>query len=294
MVLDYSFIIPHKNNPALLQRCIASIPKRNDIEIIVVDDNSDKLITVPDVRVVLTKEGRGAGFVRNVGLEHASGNWILFADCDDYFTPGFIDIIDKYTNSDYDIIYFGINGIYSDTARQSPRGRKYEKLMHDAVQYKKYDNYRYNAYVPFGKMIRHDLITAHNITFDETIASNDMMFSLKCAFYAKSIAFEPQKVYTLETRQGSIMGNHSKKADYDRFITHIHAYNFLKSIHKLKYHENLINRLWRLIDKNDMTYFYKALDYAKEQGVSLLPDLCKFPFTALQLAGIKVIDRLKR
>ena len=37
----YSVIIPHKNTPELLQRCLASIPKRVDIQVIVVDDNSD-------------------------------------------------------------------------------------------------------------------------------------------------------------------------------------------------------------------------------------------------------------
>lgn len=37
----YSVIIPHKNTPELLRRCLSSIPKRGDIQIIVIDDNSD-------------------------------------------------------------------------------------------------------------------------------------------------------------------------------------------------------------------------------------------------------------
>ena len=37
----YSIIIPYKNCPALLNRCIDSIPQRDDVQIIVVDDNSD-------------------------------------------------------------------------------------------------------------------------------------------------------------------------------------------------------------------------------------------------------------
>lgn len=36
----YSIIIPHKNIPDLLRRCLDSIPQRPDIQIIVVDDNS--------------------------------------------------------------------------------------------------------------------------------------------------------------------------------------------------------------------------------------------------------------
>ena len=37
----YSIIIPHKDIPDLLQRCLDSIPVRDDVEVIVVDDNSN-------------------------------------------------------------------------------------------------------------------------------------------------------------------------------------------------------------------------------------------------------------
>ena len=41
---NYSFIIPHHNLPELLKRCVSSIPKRDDVQIIIVDDNSDPSI----------------------------------------------------------------------------------------------------------------------------------------------------------------------------------------------------------------------------------------------------------
>ncbi len=37
----HSFIIPHKNCLVLLNRCLDSILTRDDVQIIVVDDNSD-------------------------------------------------------------------------------------------------------------------------------------------------------------------------------------------------------------------------------------------------------------
>ena len=40
-MINYSVIIPHKNIPKLLQRCLDSIPVRDDLQVIVVDDNSD-------------------------------------------------------------------------------------------------------------------------------------------------------------------------------------------------------------------------------------------------------------
>ena len=80
MPINYSIIIPHKNIPALLIRCIRSIPRRDDIQIIVVDDNSDNANTYlsiyPELRqsnieMYLTKEGRGAGYARNVSFDWA-------------------------------------------------------------------------------------------------------------------------------------------------------------------------------------------------------------------------------
>ena len=63
-VINYSIIIPHKNIPSLLQRCLDSIPLRDDIQIIIVDDNSspDKVdfnnfpgLDRDDTEVYLTK-----------------------------------------------------------------------------------------------------------------------------------------------------------------------------------------------------------------------------------------------
>jgi glycosyltransferase involved in cell wall biosynthesis len=87
--INYSIIIPHKNIPALLQRCLNSIPRREDIQIIVVDDNSDSNIVdfehfpgmdEPCVDVVFTKEGKGAGYARNVGLSKAKGKWLFIPE----------------------------------------------------------------------------------------------------------------------------------------------------------------------------------------------------------------------
>lgn len=92
--INYSIIIPHKNIPNLLQRCLASIPRREDIQIIIVDDKSDVVevdfecfpgVGEQCVEVYFTKEGKGAGYARNVGLKYAKGKWLLFVDSDDFF-----------------------------------------------------------------------------------------------------------------------------------------------------------------------------------------------------------------
>lgn len=40
MEITYSIVIPHYKIPELLVKCLLSIPKRDDVQIIVVDDHS--------------------------------------------------------------------------------------------------------------------------------------------------------------------------------------------------------------------------------------------------------------
>ena len=83
---NFSIIIPHKNLPHLLQRCLDSIPARDDLEIIVVDDDSsEELVDFksfpgtdrPDVKVIFDKQSKGAGAARNIGINKATGKWLL-------------------------------------------------------------------------------------------------------------------------------------------------------------------------------------------------------------------------
>ena len=73
-MIDYSIIIPHYNNAEDLKRCLASIPEREDVEIIIVDDNSDpgKVdfehfpgLGRDNARVIFSKgeKGKGPGFI---------------------------------------------------------------------------------------------------------------------------------------------------------------------------------------------------------------------------------------
>ena len=107
MTKNYSIIIPHKDTPDLLQRCLDSIPLREDVEIIVIDDNSSPRKVDfghfpkwngEHFHVFLTKEGKGPGYARNVGLDHAQGRWVVFADADDFFTKDFAGLRNNWKN----------------------------------------------------------------------------------------------------------------------------------------------------------------------------------------------------
>jgi len=303
--ITFSIIIPHKNIPELLRRCLDSIPQRKDVQIVVVDDNSDcdKVdfehfpgLGDPSVEIVFTKEGKGAGYARNVGLTRAKGKWLLFADADDYFTDDFLRYLDKYRDSCYDLIYFGMHGIDGKTKRESSRGRKYSKLMKEAIYKHKYDAYKYNSYSPCAKIVKRLFVLKNKITFDETIVANDMIFSLKTAYYAKDVLFDEYKIYTTETRYASLTVTRTSDANFDRFYVYVRVNAFLESIAQKKYRTNNFLLLLRLISIRNMTYFYKGITLIKENKINLFIEFMKFglslPYLVIRKIRNIMLDRV--
>jgi len=302
--INYSFIIPHKNIPGLLQRCLDSIPRRKDVQIIVIDDNSDP-DTVdfnnfpglhdPCVNLVFTKEGRGAGFARNIGLTKADGKWLLFADADDYFTNGFLDYIDKYNNSDFDLVYFGVYKVDKNKNQKLKTDYYYDRLMRNVLLHQKYDEYKYTAFVPWGKLIKHSLIKENNIAFDETMAANDKLFSVKTAYYAKNIHYDPYRIYIYELGSNiySLTSRRKKTTllKFNRFNAHIHLNNFLDSISQKKYKINTGSLLLKLISFHDMSYFYRGLNIMKENKINIFIDLVE---SCILYPYKKIFDFLSR
>lgn len=205
--IRYTIIIPHKNCPELLRRCVDSIPKRDDIQIIVVDDNSDvdnkPSLDRSDVNVILldAEHSKGAGKARNVGLEQAKGKWLLFADADDFFNDNLSNFIDDYFQSDADLIVFDTNSVLSDTLEPVDNRENIVSI------YKKGNDentLRYCHHSVWGKMFRLQIVRKHNMRFQEVAASNDAFFAACAGVYAKKVIFCPMVVYCCTVRRGSI------------------------------------------------------------------------------------------
>ncbi len=87
-----SIIVPVYNTGKYLKKCINSILNQTlkDIELIIINDgspdNADEIIsTYNDERIVyIKKENSGIGSTRNLGIEKASGEYLMFIDSDDY------------------------------------------------------------------------------------------------------------------------------------------------------------------------------------------------------------------
>lgn len=218
MAINFSFIIPHKNTPDLLQKCLDSIPRREDVQIIVVDDNSDadKVdfnyfpgVEDPTVEVYFTKEGRGAGYARNVGLEHAIGKWLIFADADDFFNPCVTSFLNRHKDSNADVIVWKTNCIDLDTGIEGNRGSNINRYTQEAVDTGNYQNILLIS-TPVKGIYSSRLIFENGIRFNECRWGNDVVFSSKVAIHAKDVEAYEDVVYCISSH--SFCGLKSKNS----------------------------------------------------------------------------------
>lgn len=88
-----SIVIPHRNDPLRLARCLAALAPQRDggVEVVVVDDGSDCVPVTPSWVRVIPQAQAGAGAARNRGVAAAMGSVIAFVDADCVPAPGFID-----------------------------------------------------------------------------------------------------------------------------------------------------------------------------------------------------------
>lgn len=217
----YTIIIPHHNTPDLLSRCIDSIPQREDIQIIVVDDNSDEdkkpIESIrPEIEYIYISkdDSKGAGRARNIGLQHAKGKWLLFADADDYYTEGFINVIDKYSESHYDIVYLNFEYRDGETLEMLPDlpFKKYFDLYDGTLEY--VDEIRFHHNVPWTKLISSSYVKKHNLYFEEVQNGNDILFSMMAGYYTKNIAVEKEHIYVYLKNINSISTTTSKPVSF--------------------------------------------------------------------------------
>lgn len=223
-MINYSFIIPHKDIPDLLRRCVASIPRRDDIEIIIVDDASDTLtvnentmadvIEQPCVNMIFTKENGGLSYVRNIGVKKATGKWIFIADADDFLMPGALEMLDKYKDSDAEVVCFHICAKDCYTLEPCNRGMKYNGYMDKAIAGEISMNMLLAiAVTTWTKMVQRDFYIRHDIRFQEdTRILTDLYWAKLLALKAQSIEVSPDVLYCVTERSTRMSNTFVSKA----------------------------------------------------------------------------------
>ena len=270
MEIKYSIVIPHYNIPDLLQRCLNSIPCRNDIEIIVVDnkskiENQRKAFAIcnqfPNARYIQDSVGNGAGHARNIGISNSLGEWLIFADADDLFYPLFWDNVDSYIDkSPADIFYFKISSVYSDTLE--PGGRNYDHLNFLIDEFLRKapgseTSIRTSFPNPWGKVYSNAFVKRESLRFDEIPTSNDVMFSAYSGIKAESISACDCIMYVVTYREGSLIRLKDSTSLFCRFDALLRRNAFYRTVGLSDYNSLPIIPMWRTLKSFRVNDFFK-------------------------------------
>ncbi|MBR4624935.1 MAG: glycosyltransferase family 2 protein [Alphaproteobacteria bacterium] len=305
--INYTIIIPHKNIPKLLNRCLKSIPCRDDLEIIIVDDNSSPDIvdfnnfpgqSRQNTKIIFNKNPKGAGYARNLALPYVRGKWVIFADADDFFNPIFNDKLDLYKDSAYDFIIFSANSVDSDTYENVSRVKFLTTAFDKYEEDKKKGEIllKYYCGVPWAKFIKNDLIDKNNILFDEVPMHNDMHFAYLVSYHSTKFQVDRTAIYCVTDRKSSVSKNISQEALLARIYV-IGAMNKFYKEHNIPINiDNLhLIQLTKLFfcDKNG---YKKGRSILKEMGykasylnISMFKIILKSLFR--KLLFVKIIKR---
>ena len=224
-----------------------------------------------NVEFYVVDEKKGGGHARNIGIGHAKGKWLLFADSDDYFNYCIDDIFDEYADTDYDCIFFNATVLDANTYQPTSMGQRpasyFRKLANNQalLEYK----LRYIFGQPWCKMVKRDMLLKHNIKFEETIIHNDTQFSYLLGYYAKKVKMDSRCLYAYMVRQGSVSKQKwSDEILLTRLSVFSRKYVFLKK-HGIDYsiEDHVANVLLFYKKQKNETQLKKCYSLMKELGV---------------------------
>lgn len=284
-IIRYSIIIPHYNSENELSRLLKTIPNRKDIEVIVIDDKSETISFINvlnnsklnNISYYLNNGAKGAGAARNIGLNNANGEFLIFADSDDYFTEtafGAIDYELANCKDDTDIIFFNVTSVDHD-GNIGFRHIKTSYLVSRFLRKKgKYyeEKLKFNHQGPCAKLYRRGFLTRNAIIFDEIIVANDGMFTFRAAKESRSIQVSKEVIYCITQSSGTLTTTKNVNNYRLRLEVFVNCYNYLSESDRFKTGMSPLPILY-MSKGYGINEFLRSINYLRINKVSLLRNL---------------------
>lgn len=167
-----SVIVPIYNAAPYLARCIESLihQPHQALQIILINDGStDNSLTVAEqyaaqdsrIQVYSLPTNQGQSVARNLGLQHANGEYISFVDADDYIDNDFYTYMLQ-NISNFDCVQIGYR-------RVTKEGK---------ILIEKLPKHFYQFTSPCMRLYRREVFYKHNLRFPQGMIYEDVIFSL--------------------------------------------------------------------------------------------------------------------
>ena len=226
-----SVIIPMYNAEKYIDGCLRSFFAQTftDFELIVVDDcSTDNSVAIVEnyaekfggrLKIIQTqKNSGGGGYVgRNFGLNLSRGEYIFFADADDFVVETALEIMHAAAvNAAADVVYIASHYLYDDGKVSVFIDSEGEAAQNNGVADKislTIDNPDKNLRRlmfgaafrnPWTKFVRRDFLVENEIFFPNVISGGDVIWVVHVFCCAKRLVRLPIPLYFYRTSQESI------------------------------------------------------------------------------------------
>lgn len=231
--VKYSIIIPVYNREKTLSRCLDSllVYPREDVQIIVVDDGSkDRSGRIAREYAArystveyLYKNNGGVSSARNLGLDCAVGEFILFVDSDDHVTEDYFAVLDCWSvNPCHDMLVFQKSGFGGESLDETCW---FEELVKLQTSFERLEYLTATRLImhPVNKCLKNEIIQREHLRFAEDLhIGEDFVFCMAYALYCRGIDIEQSNLYRYDVSdQGSLSRKYRK--DLCGQMNHVYA-----------------------------------------------------------------------
>ncbi|MDR0833738.1 MAG: glycosyltransferase family 2 protein [Candidatus Symbiothrix sp.] len=192
-----SIIIPVYNAEKDLPRCLDSILNQtmNDFELFLINDGSKdssaaicrQYEQIDDRIRFFDQINQGVSVARNVGLDNALGEYIVFVDSDDWLEPEFISAyIDSQQVQPVDLVYQGFINEFQENSIKQLLPLKIDSPVTETLLVVETQNCLGGA---CNKLFKRSIIENYHIRFNPAISyGEDKIFALEYCQYISSIS----------------------------------------------------------------------------------------------------------
>lgn len=221
-----SIIMPIYNVAEQLEKAIQCALKQTyrNIELILVNDGStDESGAIcdqyqqKDARItVIHQKNAGSGYARNAGLDTATGEYIYFADPDDYFEDNLIEeTVIKAEEANANMVVFGyINEIINKAGEV----QQVEQLPQLNGKFSKEDfreqfrkHHALSPYALWNKLYRHSFLEQHKCRFTNQKVGQDALFNQLVGYDLEDVVYHQKPYYHYVFREGSAVNRYRKE-----------------------------------------------------------------------------------
>lgn len=239
-----SIIVPVYNAEKTLNRCVDSILSQTfqDWELLLIDDGStdrsgefcDKYASKDQRIKVFHKTNSGVSSARNIGLDYAKGEWVVFVDADDFVKEPYLTHLLEHSQKQVDLVisYAEIHD-GNDIRKESYPSKLVDDTNFESM-FIENDIHWHTS--PWSKLYKRSIIEKHHLRFCEGMhIGEDAVFLYSYMLYSNKIYISPDTDYcyfsytpgSLTKRINSLA---SETLAYDQIQAIVESLIFQKSI----------------------------------------------------------------